>query len=202
MEKRLGNELEHQVSLLEIKPQSIDCGSLSPGQDAKTLLHVSGGPGKVLLKSDQFKVSPTTFEKGENTIEITLLGGHSGELMWDEITLVTDAQTLTVPVTARWTGITIQTSISENLEPIKLQHVEEPQRSSERRTFNGKSCSLCGSNFGYNTGNGTWERCKCNWLQKGVNISKHIIIDLRLGAKEIPSYFEETWRMILGKEKL
>jgi hypothetical protein len=35
-----------------------------------------------------------------------------------------------------------------------------------------------------------------------INIGKRIIIDLRSGAKEIPSYLEETWRMVLGKEKL
>ena len=137
-----------------------------------------------------------------NKLEITLMGGVFGELIWEEIILETDTQEIRVPITARWIKITAPASISENSESLVPKHKEGTQTSEEHRTFKGKSCSLCGRNFSYDSNNGTWEQCKCNWYQMAINIGKRIIIDLRSGAKEIPSYLEETWRMVLGKEKL
>ena len=196
------NEPKSKTSFLEIKPLSIDYGCLSPGQQATAMLNVSGGPGKVSFSSSQLSVSPTSFECGDQKLEITLMGGVFGELIWEEIILETDTQEIRVPITARWIKITTPASISENSESLVPKHKEGTQTSEEHRTFKGKSCSLCGRNFSYYSNSGTWEQCKCNWYQMAINIGKRIIIDLRSGAKEIPSYLEETWRMVLGKEKL
>lgn len=196
------NESKSRTDLLEIKPQNINYGCLSPGQETMVMLNVSGGPGKVTFSSPQLSVSPTSFECGDHKLEITLSGGHSGELMWDEITLVTETQTLTVPVIARWNGIASQILLSENIESATTKHAEEKRGSGEQRTFKGKSCSLCGRNFSYDSGKGTWEQCECNWYHKGVNVSKRIIIDLKSGRKELPIYLKETWRLVIGKEKL
>lgn len=196
------NELEHDASSLEIEPQSIDYGCLTSGQEVTAELNVSGGPGKVSVGCDQVIISPTSFDQGEHTLKITLLGGRSGELICDEITLTTDAQELKVPVTARWANIIVQTPSSENIESATPHPSEKVQNSGEHRTFIGKSCALCGKNFCYYSNSGTWEQCNCNVAQKTINITRRIIIDLRMGAKEIPSYLEETWRLILGKERI
>ena len=195
------NESKAKTSVLEFEPQSIDFGSLGPGQGATVTLDVHGGPGKVSVNSDQLNVSLTSFEYGDNKLEIALLGGSSGELIWDEIILQTDTSEFRVPVTARWTEQTTEISLEQNIETI-VAHPQETKRSSkEERTFSGKSCSLCGRNFGYNIDSGSWERCTCTWYQMVVNMSSRIVRELRYGAKDIPSYLEELWRVLLGKEK-
>ncbi len=190
-----------KASLLKSEPQSIDFGSLSPGQGASATLNVYGGPGKVSVRSDQLKVSPLQWQEEESTLEITLLGGSSGELIWDEVALQADNQELRVPVTARWMEYTVETLMSEDIE-VTVAHPQEAGRNSrEERTFRGKSCSLCGRNFGYNIDSGSWERCTCTWYKMVGNMSSRIVRELRYGAKDLPSYLQELWRIVLGKEK-
>jgi len=159
----LGNESESKDSLLAVKPQNIDCGCFSLGQEAKAVLIVSGGPGKVLTNNEQINVFPTSFDKGEHTLEITLSGSGYEELIWDEIIIETGTQKLKVPVTVRWTNTTaVSTSLFESEEDVKPLQIEKQPISVENRTFNGQTCSLCGKNLSYNNNNGTWEQCKCS----------------------------------------
>lgn len=195
------NEPESKASLLKSEPQSIDFGSLNPGKGASVTLNVHGGPGKVSVRSDQLKVSLATFEYGDNILEITLLAGVSGELIWDEIILQMDNQELRVPVTARWLEHAVETPISETIEAVVAQRPEAARISKEERTFRGKSCSLCDRNFGYNIDSSSWERCTCTWYQMVGNMSSRIVKELRYGAKDLPSYLRELWRVIRGKEK-
>ena len=198
----LENNAASKIPVLRTEPRSIDFGNLGPGEGGSVTLNVYGGPGKVSVRSDQLKVSPTQWQEGQNNLEITLLGGSSGELIWDELILQSDNQELTVPVTARWTARIVETPITETIAP---QIMSQPQKartaSKEERTFKGKSCSLCGRNFGYNIDSGSWEQCTCSWYQKVRNISLHTYKELRYGAKDIPSYLQELWRVLLGKEK-
>jgi hypothetical protein len=198
-DNKLENEPESKI--LKSEPQSIDFGSLIPGKGASVTFNVHGGPGKVSIRSDQLKASPATFENGDNILEITLLPGVSGELIWDEFILQTNNEACRVPVTARWTERTAETALEQNIEPAIAPTEELGRSSKEERTFIGKSCSLCGRNFGYNVDSGSWERCTCTWYQMVRNMSSRIIKDLRYGAKDIPSYLQELWRVILGKEK-
>ena len=196
------DEAESKDLLLKTDPGSIDFGNLSPGEEASVTLSVYGGPGKVSAHSDQLRVSPTQWQEEQSCLEITLLGGSPDELIWDELILQSDNQELRVPVTARWTVRIVETPISETIEPnVMLQSQEVKTISREERTFKGKYCSLCGRNFSYKIDSGSWEQCTCSFYQKVWNISSHTYKELRYGAKDIPSYLQELWRVLLGKEK-
>ena len=195
------NDPEANSSGLDIEPQSIDFGSLNPGQGATVMLNVHGGPGKVSVRSDQLKVSPLQWQEKQSNLEVTLLGGSSGELIWDVVALQMNNQEFIVPVTARWIEHVCETPISETLEAVTAQLPEVTRILKEERTFKGKSCSLCGRNFGYNIDSGSWEQCTCSWYQMVINMSSRIIKGLRYGVKDLPSYLRELWDVILGKEK-
>jgi len=221
MENEL-NGAESEVDPLVVKPQSIDFGSLSHGQGATVTLNIRGGPGNVAFSSDHFRVTPTSFTHDGSDVEITLLGGSSGELVWDEIVLQTDAQEIRVPVTARWEvrelerlvdtpaqiPVTTRREVREPDRPIDtttqapiIQQTKARAHSKDQRTFKGRVCSRCGKNFAYDENAGAWEQCSCNWYQMLVNMSTHLITELRLGIKYLPSALKETWYVLLGKEK-
>ncbi len=196
------SERVSRTSLLRYEPQGIDFGDISPGKGASATLNVHGGPGKVSVRSDQIKALPTTFECGNNVLEITLLAGVSGELIWDEIILETDTQDYKVPVTARWIEQTTETTLEPSTEAALALPKESVKSLREERTFKAKSCSLCGKNFGYSIDSGSWEQCTCTKYEMVKNMSSRIVRELRYGAKDLPSYLQELWNFILGREKL
>jgi len=200
----MSNELDEaraKTNSLVVKPQSIDFGSLSHGQGATVMLNVRGGPGNVTFSSDHFKVAPTSFAPEGGDIEITLLGGSSGELIWDDIVLQTDVQEIRIPVTARWEVRELERPVDTAAEATVIQRTEAEAPPKEKRTFKGRACSRCGKNFAYDTNSMSWEECTCNWYQVIRNMSMRIFKDLRYGAKELPTYLQEMWHIILGKEK-
>jgi len=99
----MGNGIDEAESKegLTVTPQSIDFGSLTQGQGATAKLEVRGGPGSVTALSDYLKVSPGSFTSDSSDIEVRLLGGSEGELVWDDIVLKTDSQEIRVSVTAQ-----------------------------------------------------------------------------------------------------
>jgi len=198
----LENEPKSKAPLLICEPQSIDFGSLNPGKGSSVTINIHGGPGKVSVRNDQLKVSSSQWQEEENALEISLLAGASGELIWDEIILQTDTGEFRVPVTARWTELSTEATHEQNIETTVAPPEEVGRNSEENRTFMGKSCSLCGRNFGYNIDTGSWERCKCTWYQMVGNMSSRTVRELRYGAKDIPHYLQELWSVILGKQKL
>lgn len=188
---------------LTVTPQSIDFGRLSHGQGAAATLNVRGGPGSITALSDHLKISPTSFSPEGGDIEVTLLSGSSGELVWDDIILKTDAQEITIPVTARWGLPEVEGSVDMGARVAIAQYAETkmPSKVEKERTFKGRACSRCGRNFAYDTNSMSWEECTCNWYQVIRNMSVRIYKDLRYGIKDFPAYVQEIWRIILGKEK-
>jgi hypothetical protein len=201
MENELDNEVGPKTDSLEVTPQNIDFGCLSPGQGGIVRLNVRGGPGNVTPYGDHFKVAPTSFNHEGCDIELTLLGGSSGELIWDEIVLQTDVQEIRVPVTARWEVRELERPVVTAAEAPVIQMTEAETYLKDKRTFKGRACSRCGKNFAYDANSRSWEECTCTWYQVIRNMSVRIFKDLRYGVKEFPSYVQEIWHIILGKEK-
>jgi hypothetical protein len=197
----LEKESESKTSVLEFEPQSFNFGIIIPGQEAKATLKVLGGSGSVNFSSDHFKVAPTSFNVEGSNIEITLLGGSSGELIWDDIILKTDAQEVRIPVTARWGVRELEKPVNTVTEPPVIQEAEPKVHPKEERTYKGRACLRCGKNFAYDIDSMSWEECTCNWFQITRNLSTRVYKDLRLGVKEFPSWVQEIWRIITGKEK-
>jgi|GEM_PF-4122051 len=195
----MGNTPESKI--LKLEPTSIDFGNLSSGMGASAAINIKNCPSKISVHNDQLKASLITFANGDNTIEITLLPGTAGGLIWDELIIQKDSEEFRVPITARWIENTTEVTPRQSIEASTTSIKVPSQCFEEERTFKGKSCPLCNRNFPYNVVSGSWERCTCSWYQKIWNIGSYSYKELRYGVKEIPSYIKELWRIILDKEK-
>ena len=91
--------------------ERLDLGVLPPGQGAATEFEVQGGPGQVVVESDQVRVTPQQFGPGPTRIRVEVKPLAAG-VLWTTLKLVTAGETLEVPVVAQWVG--------------ELQIIEEP----------------------------------------------------------------------------
>ena len=86
---------------LQASVTHLDFGILRPGQGAVLDLEVQGGPGHVIVESDQIQITPTQFGTGSTRLWVELRPLTSG-LLWTAIKLMTAGETREVPVTAQW----------------------------------------------------------------------------------------------------
>jgi len=80
---------------------SLDFGTLAPGQPARGEFEVRGGPGQIVVESDQVVVTPQQFGAGSTRVHVDARPLSSG-LLWTTLKLVTVSETLQVPVLAQW----------------------------------------------------------------------------------------------------
>jgi len=80
---------------------SLDLGMLSPGQAASAEFEVQGGPGQVVVDSDQVQVTPPQFGPGPTRIRVEVKPLAAG-VLWTTLRLVTAGETLELPVVAQW----------------------------------------------------------------------------------------------------
>jgi len=83
--------------------ERLDFGELRSGQAASAEFEVQGGPGQVVVDSDQVRVTPQQFgaEPTRLRVEVKPLG--AGSVLWTTLRLVTAGETLELPVVAQWT---------------------------------------------------------------------------------------------------
>lgn len=79
----------------------LNLGTLSPGQEATAKFEVQGGPGQIVVESDQLEVMPLQFG-AETTIIRVKVKPVPGGVLWTKIRLITPGETLEVPVLAQW----------------------------------------------------------------------------------------------------
>jgi hypothetical protein len=104
------------VSSLQATPSRLDFGLLAPGQAAKGVFDIQGGPGRVLLESDQLRAAPVQFGSGTTRVQVEAKPLRGG-LLWTSLKLVTAGETLEVPVLAQW---------AEAAAPASPQHPGAP----------------------------------------------------------------------------
>jgi hypothetical protein len=90
-----------QSSTLQVSSSTLDFGSLVPGQTAVLTFDVQGGPGQIMLESDQLCVTPCRFGAELTSIRVEVIPINGG-LLWTVLKLVTREETLEVPVLAQW----------------------------------------------------------------------------------------------------
>ncbi|MBP1469021.1 hypothetical protein EYB53_025150 [Candidatus Chloroploca sp. M-50] len=88
-------------SRLEASVTTLDFGMLPAGQGAMLDLEVRGGPGQVVVESDQVRVTPAQFGVGATHLRVEVRPLASG-LLWTSLKLVTVGVTVEVPVMAQW----------------------------------------------------------------------------------------------------
>ncbi len=91
-------------SALKAEPPTLDFGTLAPGQPARGTLDIQGGPGHVVVDSDQVRVVPAQFGVGTTRLQIEARP-ISGGFLWTSVKLVTSGETLEVPILAQWTEV-------------------------------------------------------------------------------------------------
>jgi hypothetical protein len=163
-------ENEPEPKTLKYEPQSIDFGCLIPGKGASATINVYGGPGKVSIRNDQLRASPSIFENKDSEIEITLSAGIPGELIWDEIILRTETQEVNVPVIARWELLpaldTPATDLTTESPAVKVDEISASsgnQGSAFTRQWVGRKCPRCHKNLFYDLKIHGWEQCRCDY---------------------------------------
>jgi len=82
--------------------ERLDLGVLPPGQGAATEFEVQGGPGQVVVDSDQVRVTPLQFGPGPTRIRVEVKP-LAGGVLWTTLRLVTAGETLELPLVAQWT---------------------------------------------------------------------------------------------------
>ncbi|MBP1468800.1 formylglycine-generating enzyme family protein [Candidatus Chloroploca sp. M-50] len=80
---------------------TLDFGMLGSGQGAVRDLEVQGGPGHVVVESDQVRVTPAQFGAGVTRLRVEV-GPLASGLLWTALKLVTTGTSLEVPVIAQW----------------------------------------------------------------------------------------------------
>lgn len=223
-------EAPRSATLLLVEPPSIDFGRLKPGDGANATLRVSGGPGQVIVHSDRLKVTPISFGSESTELQLTLLDGSVGELMWDDVLLRGGSGELKVLVTARWEEVIahkpkLEPEAKPELEakaepetvpepiptkPLLEQKVKEIQQAKlevggneiKGRTFKGKSCRWCGKNIRYDTDSQSWKPCEtCKGARMAVSVILRISREAYLGATEVGPSLREIWEIVIGKER-
>jgi len=205
---------------LTVNPRRIDFGCLKPGSGANAILRVSGGPGQVIVHSDRLKVTPISFGPQSIELQLTLLDGSVGELIWDDVLLRGGSGELKVLVTARWEGVIEPKPklepeplpVGEPMPPKPLSRQKEKEtqttkpevsgNQTEGRTFTGKTCRWCGNNIRYDSNSQLWKPCKtCRGARIPISVLLRISREFYLGLKEVRSSMAEIWDTLQGKEK-
>jgi hypothetical protein len=97
-------QFANSPSALKAQPPTLDFGTLAPGQPARGTLDIQGGPGHVVVDSDQVRVVPAQFGVGTTRLQIEARP-ISGGFLWTSVRLVTSGETLEVPLLAQWTEV-------------------------------------------------------------------------------------------------
>jgi parallel beta-helix repeat protein len=92
---------------LRASVERLDLGVLSLGQGATAEFEVQGGPGQVVVDSDQVWVTPQQFGAGVTRIRVEVKPLASGGALWTTLKLLTASETLEVPVVAQWIPPTV-----------------------------------------------------------------------------------------------
>jgi parallel beta-helix repeat protein len=92
---------------LRVSVERLDLGVLPPDQGATAEFEVQGGPGQVVVDSDQVRVTPQQFGAGVTRIRVEVKPLASGGALWTTLKLLTAGETLEVPVVAQWIPPTV-----------------------------------------------------------------------------------------------
>ena len=80
----------------------LEFGTLRSGEPIRTTFEVEGGPGQIIAMSDRVQVAPTNFDGRKTPVRLHIRALKSSGLLWSAIKLVTETETLELPVVAQW----------------------------------------------------------------------------------------------------
>ena len=101
---------------LLVTPERLEW-TLKPGEPATATLQVTGGPGRIVVDSDQIKVMPEVFGTGPTDVLVRVAPLTEG-MLWSSLKVVTPGETIEVPVLAQWSSPQTSSLPSATTSPI------------------------------------------------------------------------------------
>jgi parallel beta-helix repeat protein len=86
-----------------VELERLNFGELRSGQAASAEFEVQGGPGQVVVDSDQVRVMPPQFGAGPTRLRVEVKPLGTSDVLWTTLRLVTAGETLELPIVAQWT---------------------------------------------------------------------------------------------------
>jgi hypothetical protein len=117
--------------------ERLDLGTLAPGATAATEFEVAGGPGQVVVESEQVQVQPQEFGSAPTRIRVAVRPLAAG-VLWTNVRLITPGEVVELPLVAQWVAAPPAAAPSPILKPACPQCGHNP-------SAGGKFCSRCGS---------------------------------------------------------
>jgi len=200
-------EVPTAVTSLSVEPQVISFGCLEPEHEANATLIVRGEPGQVILHSDRLRVTPISFGSESTELQLTLLGGSVGELIWADVLLRGGSGELKVLVTARWEEVitdklNLEPEVKPEPEAVPEPIPPKPLPEQKERPFKARACRWCGKNIRYDTNSGLWKECEnCKGARKAISVTLRLTREIYLGARETGASLREIWDILVGKGK-
>src|SRR5579859_4456811 len=109
---------------LRVKPEQLSW-SLTDREPAEGVLEVAGGPGQVLVESDQVEVVPLAFGADPTTLQVRVRPLTEG-LVWTSLRLVTSSESREVPLIAEWRIATVGADSGVVVDPLPPTPVVQP----------------------------------------------------------------------------
>ncbi|HEU5317524.1 MAG TPA: hypothetical protein VFX49_15535, partial [Chloroflexota bacterium] len=97
-----GGSAPDQTQPLHSTVERLDLGTLALDQSPRTTFDVTGGPGRIIVESDQLTVEPLQFGPGATRIAVSAAAMPAGGVLLTSLRAVTPAEILEIPLFARW----------------------------------------------------------------------------------------------------
>lgn len=194
-----------------IKTLFTDFGHLNPFQEGQRSLVLPDKIENITSQNANIILTFPNSNPDDLNVVLTVKGAASGEIIWDEVILTGNNIKICIRVLAYWSDEirsdnpvqAILTSITENVP--NLESIEDKTdlfTDISSRTYLGHRCNTCDKVFKYDLTKSSWQVCDCNWFMKTFNILRYYYRELRSGYKEIPSYIQSVWNIVIGKERM
>ena len=112
-------------------PDIIDLGCLEPGISPRATIRIEGGPATATTDNKRIVVTPSEIGEQPTEVEITVMGGLDGELIWDTLHIKGDRGELEIPVICMW-GEALARSFRESARTRDRRNVKQPVEREEQ----------------------------------------------------------------------
>lgn len=117
---------------LQAIPASLDFGMLTRGLSSMGEFDIHGGPGYIVVESDQLRVTPTQFGPGTTRVQVQVKSLPAG-MLWTTLKLITHTETVEVPVLAKWMESPASTPGQPGVAPV-IRSTQAPSVPAARAT--------------------------------------------------------------------
>jgi len=212
---------------ITVKPSFIDFGYLKPLISPKATLNLEGGPVTILSSNERIKVVPLEILEETGIIEVNVVGGEEGDLIWDSIEIRGSGVSVMVPVICNWDEGLANVKSDTLREPGEAAEIPSPVKQGSRvivdetdkpglgsvpevstspisvsqsRDFIAPVCPICRRNLVYDSNTKSWlrcEKCKSNVVGSLAGLAAE---EGSKGIEDLKKTAKDFWEVITGKK--